>query len=75
MPVINVQMLSGRTPEQKSALVSALAEVTQQLLGVPEDAVRVILTETPPENWGVGGRTMAEIRRLASPGAPSDKQR
>ena len=62
MPLINVQMLSGRTPAQKSAFIKELAEAAIRTLGVPEEAIRVVLTEVEPEHWGVGTRTMADIR-------------
>ena len=62
MPVINVQMLAGRTADQKAMLIRELAETTKKVLGVPDEALRIILTEVPPEHWGVGGRSMAQIR-------------
>lgn len=62
MPAIHVHMLTGRTPEKKKAFIKAIAEVTVDILAVPEDAVRIILTEVAPEHWGIGSRDMAEIR-------------
>jgi 4-oxalocrotonate tautomerase len=62
MPAIHVHMLTGRIPEQKKAFIKAIAEVTVDILAVPEDAVRIILTEVAPEHWGIGSRDMAEIR-------------
>ena len=62
MPIINVQMLSGRSPAQKSALIAELADAPRRSLGVPEEALRIILTEVAPENWGVGGGSMAGIQ-------------
>ncbi len=62
MPVITVHMLAGRTAAQKSALIGELADATQRTLGVPDEAIRVLLIEMPPEHWGVGKRTMAEMR-------------
>lgn len=60
MPVINVQMLAGRTPEQKSDLIRELAEATVRALGVPEQSIRVLLTEIDPAHWGVGTRSKAD---------------
>ena len=62
MPIINVQMLSGRSPAQKSALIAELGNATRRSLGVPEEALRIILTEVAPENWGVGSGSMAEMQ-------------
>lgn len=65
MPVINVQMLAGRSPEQKNTFMKEVAEVTQRTLGVPEHAVTIILTEVEREHWSVCSRTMAEVQAAA----------
>lgn len=62
MPVLSVQMLSGRTPEKKTEYIKALAETTVRVLGVPEHAVTIVVTEVDPTHWGTGLRTMAEVR-------------
>lgn len=60
MPIINVQMLSGRTAEQKQQLIRELAEGTIRALDVPEQAIRILLTEVEPQHWGVGTISKAE---------------
>ncbi len=70
MPVISVQMLSGRTAAQKSAFIQQVAEVAMRTLDVPERAITIVLTETDPESWGVGAKTMAAMRAVP-PGALS----
>jgi len=54
--------LSGRTLDQKKLLVKELAEATVRSLGVPEDAIKALLTELQPEHWAIGARSMAEIK-------------
>lgn len=63
MPIISVQIIRGRTPEMKRALMKELAEAAVRTLGAPETSVRVILTEVEPENWGIGTMNKAEIDR------------
>lgn len=70
MPVISVQMLSGRTADQKSAFIQQVTDVAVRTLDVPERAVVIVLTEASPEGWGVAGKTMAAMR-AAPPGASS----
>lgn len=60
MPLINVQLLTGRTADQKRALMHGLAQAAMDALGVPEPSIRVILTEVAPEHWGIGLKTKAE---------------
>lgn len=61
MPIINASILSGRTAEQKRALIRELAEGAQRALGVREEQVRVIIIEVSPEHWGVGTRSKADL--------------
>lgn len=63
MPIINVQLLSGRTPTQKASLIRELADGAVRALGVPEASVRVLLSEVSPEHWGIGARSKAEIEK------------
>lgn len=60
MPIINVQLLAGRTAEQKKHLIRELAGGAMRALGAPEASIRVILTEVTPEHWGIGSVSKAE---------------
>ncbi len=62
MPVINVQMLAGRSAAQKKSFIEEVAAVAMRTLAVPEHAVTIVLTEVQPEHWGSGTRTIADIR-------------
>ena len=62
MPVINVQMLRGRTAQQKKDFMVEVASVAMRTLQVPSHAVVILITELEPEDWSVGERSMAEIR-------------
>ena len=62
MPVIIVEMYTGRTAEQKAALAKKLTEGTIEVLGVRPDQVRVIIHDVPKEDYAVGGKTIAELQ-------------
>jgi 4-oxalocrotonate tautomerase len=62
MPVIIVEMYTGRTAEQKAALAQKLTEGTMEVLEVRPDQVRVIIHEMPKENYAIGGKTVAELQ-------------
>ena len=55
MPVITVEMLEGRTQEQKRALAAALTDAFLETCGSRREAVYVIIREVPKEHWAVGG--------------------
>lgn len=60
MPIITANILSGRTIDQKRALIGELTEAAVRTLGVQHSQVRVIINEVAPEHWGSGGITKAD---------------
>ena len=65
MPIISASILAGRSVDQKRALIRELAEGAQRALGVREEQVRIIITEVPPEHWGAGARSKADLEGQA----------
>ena len=61
MPIVRIDLLEGRTPERKADLIRRVTEAVVVALDVRPEQVRVLLSEVPPEHWGIGGTTMAEI--------------
>ena len=45
MPIIEMHMTEGRTPEQKSKVAAAVTEAVCQSLDCPASTVRVLITE------------------------------
>ena len=62
MPLIEVTLVEGRTPEQIRALIEALTVAVEQSIDAPRSAVRIIIREVPPAHWAAGGQTIAEQR-------------
>jgi 4-oxalocrotonate tautomerase len=60
MPFIQVNLGSGRTPEQKDTLIRAVSAAAAEALTVPEASVRVWIVEVPATEVLVGGQTLAE---------------
>lgn len=56
MVIVRVHMISGRSPQQKKDLIAALCEVASSVVGVPKEAVRVLLLEISKDGWGIAGR-------------------
>ncbi|MFJ5264875.1 4-oxalocrotonate tautomerase family protein [Streptomyces sp. NPDC088387] len=68
MPIVNVSVACGRTPEQLRSCLAAVHEAVCASLGVPESSVRVLLTEVDPALWSSGGVTLAERGPAPGPG-------
>jgi len=60
MPLVQVTLRDGRSPEQLRALISALTNAVVDSVGAPKEAVRVIVTEVAGTHWAAGDVTLAE---------------
>lgn len=66
MPLVNVHMAQGRTPEQKKALMNAMTDAMVEHLGAPRESVRVWINEFPNTDFMAGGEVLADKQaRLA----------
>lgn len=66
MPLIQVTMLEGRSPEQKRALLDALTDAAHESIDAPREAIRVWLTEVKPDAFMAGG-VLAADRQAGKP--------
>jgi 4-oxalocrotonate tautomerase len=62
MPFVQVSMGTGRTPEQKRALLDGISEVVHTTLGADYDSIRVWIVELEPDDVMVGQESLAERR-------------
>ena len=56
MPVIHVDILEGRSVEQKRAYVKAMTDCSVACLGCAPDNVTVVLSEMSFEHYGRAGK-------------------
>ncbi len=61
MPIITVQLFSGRTRDQKRELVESLTAETARIANCREDDVHVVIQDVGKENWGIGGQLAADL--------------
>jgi len=62
MPVVQVSVWQGWSLENKKKTVEGITKVFEDL-GVPKEAVEIIIYEAPKSNWATGGQLHSE--RLA----------
>ncbi|PZU51243.1 MAG: 4-oxalocrotonate tautomerase [Sphingomonas sp.] len=55
MPLIHVNILKGRTTEQKARFASGVTDAAVDTLGVKREQVRVLIHEIEPEHWFTAG--------------------
>lgn len=66
MPLIQISMASGRTPEQKKALLAAITDATHRSIGAPVESIRVWIHEFDPTEYMAGGELLADRRARRS---------
>ena len=62
MPTIRVELLEGRTPQQKKDLAQALTEACVKTLGSSAESVDVLFFDVPHHDWATGGVPWSEKR-------------
>jgi 4-oxalocrotonate tautomerase len=60
MPTIRVELMEGRTPEQKKNLVQALTQAVVDTLGSKPESVDVLLFDVKRSDWATGGQLWSE---------------
>jgi 4-oxalocrotonate tautomerase len=65
MPTIRVELMTGRTVEQKRALAAALTEATVRTLGGNASSVDVVFFDIERHDWATGGELWLD--KMAAP--------
>jgi len=65
-PVVHVYMWSGVSKEAKNKIIKGITKIFEDL-GIPSQAVEIIIIEVPKENWGAGGESADEKFKDAKP--------
>jgi 4-oxalocrotonate tautomerase len=67
LPLVQVSVWEHMSLESKKRTVEGITRVFEEL-GVPKEAVEIIIYETPKSNWATGGRLhsekLADVRPL-----------
>jgi 4-oxalocrotonate tautomerase len=66
MPIIRVDFWEGVSEAKVKTMIRGLTDVMVNI-GVPENAVEVIVYEIPKTHWGVGGAPCSEVLKDVRP--------
>jgi 4-oxalocrotonate tautomerase len=61
VPLIEVTLGAGRTPDQVRALIHEVHEAVARTVGARSDHIRVIVREVPRDHWATGDVTLSEM--------------
>ncbi|MBP8718017.1 MAG: 4-oxalocrotonate tautomerase [Candidatus Atribacteria bacterium] len=62
MPILQIEILKGRTIEQKRKMVKKVTEAITETLNCPEEAVSIIIREMEWENYARAGILKADSK-------------
>ncbi|MBN9218323.1 MAG: 2-hydroxymuconate tautomerase family protein [Mesorhizobium sp.] len=61
MPIIRVEMFTGRTVEQKRQLSKALTESFISVCGGKPQSVHIIIEDVSKGDWAIGGELCSDL--------------
>ncbi len=60
MPMITVEWLEGRTPQQKGQLTKAINDAFVNVAQVSKDQVWIVFRDVKRSHWAMGGNILDE---------------
>ncbi|HEX3635007.1 MAG TPA: tautomerase family protein [Paraburkholderia sp.] len=60
MPTLEAFLPQGHDEARKAMLIERLTEATVDSIGAPAESVRILLSELPGANFGIGGKSAAQ---------------
>jgi 4-oxalocrotonate tautomerase len=64
MPIIRLEMLQGRTLDQKRELAEVLTRETARIARCSMDSIQIVFSEVNHDNWVVGGVLTSEPKKV-----------
>lgn len=67
MPFVNIKVAGGKeapTTEQKAELIKGVTELLVRVLNKNPATTVVIIDEVDMDNWGIGGQSVTERRKM-----------
>ncbi|MGX7029889.1 2-hydroxymuconate tautomerase [Vagococcus zengguangii] len=61
MPIVHIELLEGRTDEQKKSMVQEVTEAISKTSGAPKENIHVVIQEMKKEHYAVGGVLKSEL--------------
>ena len=63
MPIITIEWLEGRTPQQKAQLADALTQTFVDIAKVSKKQVWIVFRDVKRADWAMSGRLLSETPR------------
>ena len=74
MPLIEVTLAEGRSPEQIRSMMHEVHEAVLRTVNTRPEHIRVIVREVPRAHWATGDVTLTEMDARLTPDAKKEEQ-
>lgn len=73
MPLVEVTIGAGRTPEQVRALMREVHHAVLRTVNTAPEHIRVIVREVPKDHWATGDVTLTELDAQRHQSTPEEQ--
>ncbi len=63
MPFVNIRIVKGVNDQSKSRIAESVAKAISAETGIASKSIWVVFEDVRPEEWFVGERSVADVRR------------
>jgi len=63
MPIVTINMMEGRSDEQKERMIEEVSDALSRTLDAPKESVRIMINEMPKQHFGIGGTSAKKLGR------------
>ena len=61
MPIATINIIEGRTDEQKERLIVKMTEAIHEAIDAPMPSIRIIINEMPKQNYAIAGQSIKKM--------------
>lgn len=61
MPIITIDLIEGRTREQKARIVQEITDTLVRVAGAKPENVRILITDRSKDNLAMGGKLLSDL--------------
>ncbi|RLA85818.1 MAG: 4-oxalocrotonate tautomerase [Deltaproteobacteria bacterium] len=62
MPLVRIDLIEGRSIEQKRKIVQEITETLVRVAGVKPEDVHIVIVDHPKENLASGGKLLSDLK-------------
>jgi 4-oxalocrotonate tautomerase len=70
VPYVKIELLAGRSEEQKAAVAKAVTDALVELAGAQPDSIFIVFDDVAPANWASGGQLLSRKNSRAASSPP-----